>query len=172
MNRIKVVSDATDLVPVLRAVDSPLKVELLKRLSDDWMTEKQIADAFGKEGVEQLAFFEHLNLIDTRWQSGSSAQPEKSYHSYYSTVSVNASAPISEFYEILSIATMKSGDYADEEKRIIAAVGNEGSRFFSDVAQELGMSPTRLKGLVKRSEKLDYHGHRIEITKKNGKEKH
>ncbi|MGB6501413.1 MAG: hypothetical protein WBG19_08455 [Thermoplasmata archaeon] len=30
------------------------------------------------------------------------------------------------------------------------------------MAEELSMSPTRLKGLVKRSEKLEYRGHRIE----------
>ena len=44
----------------------------------------------------------------------------------------------------------------DEEE-----VGAEG-RFFSDIAEELGMSPTRLKGLVKRSDRLEYRGHRIE----------
>lgn len=167
MNRIKVVSDATDLVPVLRAVDSPLKMDLFKRLSQEWVTERDVEKAFGKEGVRQLAFFDRMRLVDTRWESGvPGREPVKSYHTYYSTVTVNTSASISEFYEILAIATMADDEYENEEKRILHAVGTEGDRFFSDVAKDLGISATRLKGLVKRSEKLDYHGHKIEIYRK------
>jgi predicted DNA-binding ArsR family transcriptional regulator len=56
---------------------------------------------------------------------------------------------------------MPPKEYGKLEERIYEAVGADG-RFFSDVAEELGMSPTRLKGIVKRSEKLEYRGHRIE----------
>ena len=62
---------------------------------------------------------------------------------------------------MLAIAMMGAKEYAKLEQKIFDAVGTEG-RFFSDVAEELGMSPTRLKALVKRSEKLEYRGHRIE----------
>jgi predicted DNA-binding ArsR family transcriptional regulator len=162
IHRIKVVNDMSELVPVLRAVDTPLKLKLVQRLAESWLTAEDIAKEFGKEGLKALTFFEKLKLIDTRWvaRPGKRA-PEKSFHFYYSTVNINTTAPLSEVSEILSIASMPDKDYQKFEQKIFDAVGDTG-RFFSDVAEELGMTPTRLKGLVKRSDKLEYRGHRIE----------
>ncbi|MCI4337056.1 MAG: ArsR family transcriptional regulator [Thermoplasmata archaeon] len=162
MHRIKVVNDISELVPVLRAVDTPVKLKLVQRLADAWLTSEDVEQEFGKEGAKALNFFEKLKLIDTRWvaREGRKA-PDKSYHFYYSTININTTAPLQEVSEILAIASMNPKDYEKLEKRIYDAVGEAG-RFFSDVAEELGMSPTRLKGLVKRSDKLEYRGHRIE----------
>jgi predicted DNA-binding ArsR family transcriptional regulator len=162
MHRIKVVNDISELVPVLRAVDTPVKLKLVQRLADSWLTSEDVEREFGKEGVKALAFFEKLKLIDTRWVAREGRkQPDKSYHFYYSTININTTAPLQEVSEILSIASMSNKDYEKLEERIYEAVG-EGGRFFSDIAEELGMTPTRLKGLVKRSDKLEYRGHRVE----------
>ena len=162
IHRIKVVNDVSDLVPILRAVDSPVKLKLVQRLAEAWLTIEDVANEFGPEGEKALAFFEKLRLIDTRWVAREGRrQPDKSYHFYYSTININTTSPLAEISEVLAIATMSAKEYAKLEQRIHDAVGKEG-RFFSDVAEELGMSPTRLKGLVKRSEKLEYRGHRIE----------
>ena len=162
VHRIKVVNDVSDLVPILRAVDSDVKLQLVKRLGESWLTLDDVVTEFGKEGERALAFFEKLRLIDTRWVAREGRrQPEKSYHFYYSTININTTSPIAEASEVLAIAMMGAREYAKLEQKIYEAVGAEG-RFFSDVAEELGMSPTRLKGLVKRSDKLEYRGHRIE----------
>ncbi|MCI4365094.1 MAG: ArsR family transcriptional regulator [Thermoplasmata archaeon] len=162
IHRIKVVNDVSDLVPILRAVDSTLKLKLVQRLGESWLTLEDVEHEFGKEGVKTLAFFEKLRLIDTRWVAREGRkQPDKSYHFYYSTININTTSPLAEISEVLAIATMGLKDYTKLESKIHDAVGVEG-RFFSDVAEELGMSPTRLKGLVKRSERLEYRGHRIE----------
>ena len=162
MHRIKVVNDVSDLVPILRAVDSNVKLKLVQRLGENWLTLDDVRREFGEDGVKALAFFEKLRLIDTRWVAREGRhQPDKSYHFYYSTINVSTTSPLAEISEVLAIATMGPKEYAKLEQRIYAAVGTEG-RFFSDVAEELGMSPTRLKALVKRSERLEYRGHRIE----------
>jgi predicted DNA-binding ArsR family transcriptional regulator len=162
MHRIKVVNDVSDLVSILRAVDSPVKLKLVQRLGENWLTHEDVEREFGKEGIAALATFEKLRLIDTRWVAREGRkQPDKSYHFYYSTININTTSPIAEASEVLAIAMMSPKEYAKLEQRIHEAVGVEG-RFFSDVAEELGMSPTRLKGLVKRSDKLEYRGHRIE----------
>jgi predicted DNA-binding ArsR family transcriptional regulator len=162
MHRIKVVNDVSDLVSILRAVDSPVKLKLVQRLGENWLTHEDVEREFGKEGIAALAVFEKLRLIDTRWVAREGRkQPEKSYHFYYSTININTTSPIAEASEVLAIAIMSPKEYAKLEAKIHEAVGSEG-RFFSDVAEELGMSPTRLKGLVKRSDKLEYRGHRIE----------
>ncbi len=162
LHRIKVVNDVSELVPILRAVDSPVKLKLVQRLADTWLTREDVEHEFGREGVKALAFFEKLKLIDTRWVAREGRrQPEKSYHFYYSTININTTAPLQEVSEILAIAAMPNKEYDKLEERIYAAIGDTG-RFFSDVAEELGMTPTRLKGLVKRSDKLEYRGHRVE----------
>jgi predicted DNA-binding ArsR family transcriptional regulator len=162
MHRIKVVNEVSELVPILRAVDTPVKLKLLQRLSESWLTTDDVVREFGKEGSKALTFFEKLKLVDTRWVAREGKRsPDKSYHSYYSTININTTAPLAEISEILSIASMDDKEYAKLEARIFDAVGDTG-RFFSDMAEELGMSATRLKGLVKRSDKLEYRGHRIE----------
>ncbi|HYK92959.1 MAG TPA: ArsR family transcriptional regulator [Thermoplasmata archaeon] len=162
MHRIKVVNDVSELVPILRAVDTPLKLKLVQRLADSWLTEDDVLREFGSEGTKALNFFEKLKLIDTRWVAREGRRtPDKSYHFYYSTININTTAPLQEVSEILAIASMSPKEYEKLEKRIYDAVGDAG-RFFSDVAEELGMTATRLKGLVKRSDKLEYRGHRIE----------
>jgi predicted DNA-binding ArsR family transcriptional regulator len=162
MHRIKVVNDMSELVPILRAVDTTVKLKLLQRLSESWLTADDVLREFGKEGSKALSFFEKLKLVDTRWVAREGRKtPDKSYHSYYSTININTTAPLAEVSEILSIASMEDKEYQKLEQKIFAAVG-DGGRFFSDVAEELGMSATRLKGLVKRSDKLEYRGHRIE----------
>ena len=162
IHRIKVVNDISDLVPILRAVDTPLKLKLVQRLAEAWLTTEDIEREFGKDGARALPLFEKLKLIDTRWVAREGRrQPEKSYHFYYSTININTTSPLGEMSEVLAIATMPPKEYEKLETRIYGAVGADG-RFFSDVAEELKMSPTRLKALVKRSEKLEYRGHRIE----------
>ena len=162
IHRIKVVNDVSDLVPILRAVDSPVKLKLVQRLGESWLTLEDVRAEFGKEGEKALAFFEKLRLIDTRWVAREGKrQPEKSYHFYYSTINISTTSPLAEISEVLAIATMPLKEYAKLEEKIHAAVGTDG-RFFSDVAEELAMSPTRLKGIVKRSDRLEYRGHRIE----------
>jgi predicted DNA-binding ArsR family transcriptional regulator len=162
IHRIKVVNDVSDLVPILRAVDSPARLKLVQRLGTDWLTLEDVQREFGDEGTKALAFFEKLRLIDTRWVAREGRkQPDKSYHFYYSTININTTSPLGEISEVLAIAMMANKEYARLEKKILDAVGVDG-RFFSDIAEELAMSPTRLKGLVKRSDKLEYRGHRIE----------
>ncbi|MEM0129222.1 MAG: ArsR family transcriptional regulator [Thermoplasmata archaeon] len=162
MHRIKVINDISDLVPILRAVDTPVKLALVQRLGEAWLTEADIEQEFGAEGLRALPLFEKLKLIDTRWVAREGRrQPERSYHFYYSTININTTTPLAEVSDVLATAALPAKEFAKLEQRIYDAVGPEG-RFFSDLAEQLGMSPTRLKGLVKRSDRLEYRGHRIE----------
>ncbi len=160
MNRIKVVSDPAELVPILRTVDSPVKREVFKEVTTDWRTAKQIEDKFGTEGGEALKFFEKMKLVETKWQTSASMQPEKAYHAFYSSFHINATAPVTEISDVLYAAMMSEKEYAKLEKQIYDMVGEEG-KFAGDVAEALGGSQTMLKALVKRSSRLDFRGHRV-----------
>ena len=164
MNRIKVINEPSELVPMLRAVDTRVKREVLKEVTLEWRTATQIEEKFGPEGKEALTFFEKMKLVETRWQSTDGSYPEKSYHTYYTSFHINASWPVYEISDVLAAAMMEEDDFQKMEKRILKEVGPEG-RFAGDVAEILGITSTMLRSLVKRSTKLDYRGHRIERLK-------
>jgi len=162
MNRIKVINEPSELVPMLRAVDTKIKREVLKEVTLEWRTAKEIEDKFGPEGKEALKFFEKMKLVETRWQSNDGSYPEKSFHTYYTSFHINASWPVYEISDVLAVAMMSEKDFLRTEETILEEVGPEG-RFAGDVAEILGITSTMLRSLVKRSIKIDYRGHRIEL---------
>ncbi|MBM4236902.1 MAG: ArsR family transcriptional regulator [Euryarchaeota archaeon] len=164
MNRIKVINEPSELVPMLRAVDTRVKREVLKEVTLEWRTSKEIEEKYGPEGKEALKFFEKMKLVETKWQSSSGSHPEKAYHTYYTSFHINASWPVYEISDVLAAAMMPEDEFQDIEKKVLQQVGPEG-RFAGDVAENLGITSTMLRSLVKRSVKLDYRGHRIERLK-------
>lgn len=160
MNRIKVVSEAAELVPILRAVDSELKHDVFKEVTTEWRTAKQIEEKYGQNGLDALRFFEKMKLVETKWQTGVTASPEKAYHAFYSSFHINATTPIQEISDVLYAAMMPEKDYAKIEGKIFDMIGPDG-KFAGDVADALTVTQTMLKALVKRSLRLDFRGHRI-----------
>ena len=168
MNRIKVVNEAADLVSIFRAVDTDVKKEVLKEVSLDWRTAREIKEKFGAEGKSALNLFDKMKLVETRWQqppgAAPSGGPEKAYHTYYSSFQITASCPIYEICDVLAVAVMPEAKFKKLEDTVYKAVGAEG-KFAGDIAEELKVSQTMMKSLVKRSSKLEYRGHRIERFK-------
>jgi predicted DNA-binding ArsR family transcriptional regulator len=164
MNRIKVINEPSELVPMLRAVDTKVKREVLKEVTLEWRTAKDIEEKYGPEGKDALTFFEKMKLVETRWHSTDGSYPEKSYHTYYTSFHINASWPVYEISDVLAVAMMPEEDFKSIEEKILDEVGPDG-RFAGDVAELLGITSTMLRSLVKRSIILDYRGHRIERLK-------
>jgi len=164
MNKIKVINEPSELVPMLRSVDTPVKRDVLKEVTLEWKTANDIESKYGQEGRDAITFFEKMKLVETRWLSSNGGMPEKSYHTYYTSFNINAQWPVYEISDVLAAAMMSSQEYAEIESRIFAMV-SEGGKFSGDVAEALGLSSTMLKSLVRRSVKMDYRGHRIELIK-------
>ena len=164
MNRIKVINEPSELVPMLRSVDTPIKREVLKEVTLEWRTADEIEEKFGREGRDAIIFFEKMKLVEMRWLSKDGGYPSKSYHTYYTSFNINAQWPVYEISDVLTAAMMSDEEYSDIESKILAEVGKDG-KFSGDVAETLGLSSTMLKSLVRRSVKMDYRGHRIELIK-------
>lgn len=163
MKRIKVINEPTELVPILRAVDSAVQREVFKEVARDWVTMKAIEAKYGKEGKDAIMFFERMKLVESKWEAAEGGT-EKAFHSYYVSFHINLSCPVTEIADILSVATMDEKDYKVYEKRILKIIGEEG-KFAGDIAEELQVSPTFLRSLIKRSVLLEYRGHRVEKFK-------
>ncbi|MDI6708232.1 MAG: ArsR family transcriptional regulator [Candidatus Thermoplasmatota archaeon] len=159
--RTKVVNDVTELVPLLRIVDTDIKRKIFQELVTNWRSLKEIESLYGEEGKEALLLFEKTKLVESKWQSTSEGKPEKVYRTYYTSFHINAHCPITEICDLLTVATASEEEFSKLETKILEAV-NDKSVFIGDVAQALNVSQTMVKGLVRRSTKLDYRGHRIE----------
>lgn len=164
MNRIKVVNDPADLVPILRAVDTDVKRSVFQDVAQGWLTGKEIEAKYGDEGLEALRFFEKMKLVETKWQTGQSEKgqpvPEKAYHAFYGSFHINASSPILEISDVLHVSMMPEEKYRKVEEKLYKMVGDQGM-FSGDVSDDLEVTQTTLKALVKRSGRLDFRGHRI-----------
>ena len=163
MKRIKVINEPSDLVALLRAMDSPVKKNVFQESADGWITMKDVHEKYGDEGKEALVFFEKMHLVETSWQIDSELNKEKIYHTYYVSVHINTSASITEISDVLYIAAMDEKVYGEKEQKIFELVGENGT-FAGDIQKKLDLNPTMLKSLVKRSGRLVYRGHRIERT--------
>lgn len=164
MNKIKVINEPSELVPMLRSVDTPVKRDVLKEVTLEWKTADDIEKKFGTEGRDAIIFFEKMKLVETRWLSTDNNYPEKSYHTYYTSFNINAQWPVYEISDVLAAAMMCEKDYAEIEAKIMTEIGKDG-KFSGDVAESLALSSTMLKSLVRRSVKMDFRGHRIELIK-------
>lgn len=164
MNRIKVINEPSELVPMLRSVDTPVKRDVLKEVTLEWRTADEIEKKYGPEGRDAIIFFEKMKLVESRWLSTDGNYPEKSFHTYYTSFHINAQWPVYEISDVLAAAMMSEEEYSEIENRILAEVGTDG-KFSGDVAEALGMTSTMLKSLVRRSVKMDFRGHRIELKR-------
>ena len=164
MRRIKVINEPTELVPMLRALDTPIKRQVFQEVTNGWNTAQEIEDKYGKEGKDALIFFEKMKLVETMWQSREDNTQEKAYHTYYISFYINTSAPVTEISDILAAAVMSEKEFTQIEDKIFKLVGEDGM-FIGDISEQESLSATLLKSLVKRSTKLEYRGHRIEKTK-------
>lgn len=166
MNRIKVINEPSELVPMLRSVDTAVKRDVLKEVTLEWRTADEIEAKFGAEGRDAIIFFDKMKLVESRWMPKPGASPEKAYHTFYTSFHINAQWPVYEISDVLAAAMMSEPEYADIEARILKEVGEDG-KFSGDVAEALGLTSTMLKSLVRRSVNMDYRGHRIELKRED-----
>jgi predicted DNA-binding ArsR family transcriptional regulator len=164
MRRIKVINEPTELVPMLRALDTAVKRHVFQEVTNGWNTAEEIEEKYGEEGKDALLFFEKMKLVETMWQSREDNTQEKAYHTYYISFYINTSAPVTEISDILAAAVMDNKEFNKLETKIFKLVGEDGM-FIGDISEQEDLSATFLKALVKRSTKLEYRGHRIEKSK-------
>lgn len=163
MSRIKVVNDVSELVAILHSCDTKVKKEVFYEISKGWITEEEIKEKYGKEGIEAIRYFEKIKLVETQWQTTPKG-PTKAYHTYYTYVQMNLTIPILELGDVLYASALNDNELKEYEEKIIKIVGNnKAGIFMGEIIKELGISTTLLKGIIKRSSRLDLKGHNVVV---------
>lgn len=161
MRRVKVISEATDLVPVLRAFDSDLKRRVFHEILADWRTPTDIAERYGEEGVAALVLFEKTKIVDTRWEPTPDG-PQKAYRSYYTTFQLSAQVPAEDMGDILAVAMMPEREFLKLEAQVLHLVESDLASL-PRLSEKLDLTPTRLRSIVKRSSRLASKGHVVQL---------
>lgn len=161
-SRIKVVGDIGDLISVFHACDTEVKKKVFMELSKRWCTVEEIEQLYGKEGIEALRYLEKIKLVETQWVTTPKGVV-KSYHTYYDLFQINISLPIIEAAEVIRVITMSDMEFEIWENKIIELLGEKKSMFLGDLVEKLGVSQTMLRGLIRRSTRLDIRGMIVEV---------
>ena len=161
-SRIKVVSEIGDLVSVFHACDTDVKKQVFQEITKKWCTMEEIEEKYGEEGVKALKYLEKIKLVETQWVTTPSGVV-KAYHTYYDMFQINLSLPIIEAAEIIRVITMSEEEFEEWEQRIMEIIGDGKSVFLGYLVEKLGISQIMLRGLVKRSTRLDIKGMRVEV---------
>ncbi len=161
-SRIKVIGDIGDLISVFHACDTEVKKKVFTELSKRWCTVDDIKEMFGEEGVEALQYLEKIKLVEIQWVTTEKGVV-KAYHTYYDLFQISLSLPILEASEIIRVATMSDEEFRKWENKILEIIGGSKSIFLGDLVESLGVSQIMARGLIRRSNKLDIRGMKVEV---------
>jgi predicted DNA-binding ArsR family transcriptional regulator len=159
MARVKVVNEASDLVGLLSAVDTPVKRDVFLALTSGWESERTIESRFGLNGRQALSLFEKQEMLDSRWEP-SPEGPHQVFHARYSSFKIDTTAPMLELTEVLGVAMMRDTDYSETEEALARLAAPAGINII-DAASRMSLTQTMLRALVKRSSRLELKGLRI-----------
>ncbi len=163
-SRIKVIADIGDLVSVFYACDSEVKKKVFMEITKKWCTVEEIEEKYGEEGVDALKYLEKIKLVETQWVTGEQGV-KKAYHTYYDLFQINLSLPIIEAAEVIRVVTMSDEEFKGWEEKIIKAIGPSKDIFLGDLVEKMGISQIMLRGLIRRSTRIDIKGMRVEVLK-------
>jgi predicted DNA-binding ArsR family transcriptional regulator len=157
--KTKVVSEVGELTSVFYAANTEIKKKVFEEVIKNWVTLEDIESKYGEEGKNALLYLEKIKLVETQWIMRE-GRAEKAYKSYYGRVQINMSVPIIELPDIIYAITMSEEEFRKYEEKILELVDG-GINYLGDVIERLGISQTLMKGLVKRSERVDVRGHTV-----------
>ncbi len=161
MMQAKLINDITDLAWLSRAFDTDVKKQVFNEVSKDWRTMEEIEERFGEEGVRALKFFEKVRMVETRWTMTQNGKAKKEYHAFYTAFHINVMTSIDMIRDVFSIVLMDDKKFKEIEEKIYEFIGDDGE-LSREVEREFSFSPVQMRCIVKRSEKLEYRGMKIE----------
>lgn len=166
MMQAKLINDITDLSWLSRAFDTEVKRRVFNEVSRDWVTLEQIEEQFGEEGKDALIFFEKVRMVETRWAMSEEGKAKKEYHAFYTAFHINVMTSIDMIRDVFSIVLVGDDEFKELERKIYEFV-KEGGELSREVEREFNLTPVQMRCIVKRSDKLEYRGMKIERFEEN-----
>jgi predicted DNA-binding ArsR family transcriptional regulator len=160
MNKIKVVNDVGDLVIIFTISNDKTKSELLKLLSNGWVTEDEVKQKLGAKSVEFLKYMEKIKFVESQW-SNTPNGPKKVFHNYYTSIQINILLPTEEAGDVIYVASL-SDDEVEAYCSKITKMIDDGIQYIAEIQDKLQQSPTYVRAIIKRSKHLTIKGMKVE----------
>ena len=165
MARVKLITDPTEIVYALRCLDTEVKRKLFTELLENWKTLDEIKKEHGKAGVRALQLFEKMHLLESQWRpTPGNPEPVKAYHILYDGFHIDLTSSITDMIEVLTATVMSEREFKKIDDRMVELVGDKGI-YLGDLIDALGLSPTMVKALVRRSARVMYRGQTVDPVK-------
>lgn len=163
--RIKIISNSIDLVPIIHIFNSDLHKSVFNELLRSWKTEKELKEIIGTDVNKSIELLKMGHLISGRWRTPERGKmPEMEYTSAYSKIKADFQSDFEDLGEIIYIAVMDDETFREYELEIIKKIKND-KKSINEICRELNYSPSFLRGLLKRSLLLDLRGQDVVIVK-------
>ena len=158
---IRIVNDPVELVPLLITFNDSKYKQIYELLNKTWLSEEELAQQLHHQGVgECIQLLKKGNLIEEQWRMPAPGQkPVREYRATYSKFRANFQCNMSDLSDLLYLSISN-----DETLRaVIEQVEGEieqgqGNVSINDLARKLDVSPMFIRGLAKRSHKMDVKG--------------
>ena len=160
VSRIKVINDVGDLVSVFYSCNTDIKKKVFQEITKKWCTMEEIREKYGEEGERALKYLEKVKFVETQWVTTEKGVV-RAYHTYYDLFQISLSLPILEASEVLRVMTMPEDEFREWEKKILQLM--KESNFIGFLVEKMNISQIMLRALVRRSDKMEIKGMRVEV---------
>ncbi|RLI76759.1 ArsR family transcriptional regulator [Archaeoglobales archaeon] len=166
VKRAKLVNDIVELVPILQIFSINLYRNVYDALLREWLTFDELKERFG-EGVEEaLKILKHAGMLDVKWRMPVEPKdkPEKEYHVSYTHLSANFYASLKDLNKILEVIFMPDDEFEEYVQKIMDEI-RAGRKSVPHICKSLGLDPLIVRGIAKKSLKLNIKGQLVEFAK-------
>mgnify|MGYP001190507247 CR=1 FL=1 len=156
---IRIINDPVELVPLLITFNDERFKQIYELLNHAWMTQAELEAALGTDQVDDcLTILKKGNLIEEQWRMPEPGnKPEKEFRATYSKFRANFQWGMSELSDLLYLAISNDETLRSMVESVEAEL-ETGNVSINDLARKYSVSPIFIRGIAKRSQRMDVKG--------------
>lgn len=156
---IRIINDPVELVPLLITFNDEKYKQIYELLNRAWMTEAELETAVGGDAVDEcITILKKGNLIEEQWRMPEPGKrPEKEFRATYSKFRANFQCGMNDLSDLLYLAISNDEALRTMVENVEVEL-ESGNVSINDLARKYGVSPVYIRGVAKRSQRMDVKG--------------
>lgn len=156
---IRIVNDPVELVPLLITFNDSKYKQIYELLNKTWLSEEELEQQLHHQGVgECIQLLKKGNLVEEQWRMPAPGQkPVREYRATYSKFRANFQCTMSDLSDLLYLSISNDETLRAVVEQVEGEI-EQGNVSINDLARKFDVSPMFIRGLAKRSHKMDIKG--------------